>query len=132
MRYVARLIIEEYNLKNIDFMGYRFSKNNASYHHLIVPKRLGGKESIENGVVLNGVTSHPYLHTVESKDQDMFNAITNEMIIEKMLGRLDDKCLRRIDDVLTQFEKEYSGKRTSKGKILIKPEYVYGRKVFTK
>lgn len=132
MKYITKLMIEEYNLKNIDMMGYSFNKNNASYHHLIIPRRLGGLETIENGAVLNGKTSHPYLHIVEGIDLDMFIAITQEIIDEKALGRLDKGCLKRIDDILNQFEKEHSGKRTSKGKTLIKPEFVYGRKIFTK
>lgn len=132
MKYITKLMIEEYNLKNIDMMGYRFNKNNASYHHLIIPRRMGGLETIENGAVLNGKTSHPYLHIVEGIDLDMFIAITQEIIDEKALGRLDKGCLKRIDDILNQFEKEHSGKRTSKGKVLIKPEFVYERKMFTK
>lgn len=128
MKYITRLIIEEYNLRNIDMMGYYFNKSNASYHHLIVPKRFGGEESIENGAVLNGQTSHPYLHIVEEFDLDRFLAITSEIIDEKSLGRLDKDNLRRIDDILRGFEKEYRGRRTSKGKTLIKPEFVYGRK----
>lgn len=132
MKYITKLMIEEYNLKNIDMMGYRFNKSNASYHHLIIPKRYGGEESIENGAILNGRTSHPYLHIVEGIDLDMFVSITQEIIEGKALGRLDKECLERIDDILNQFEKEHSGKRTSKGKVLIKPEFVYGRKMFTK
>ena len=132
MKYITKLMIEKYNLKNIDMMGYRFNKNNASYHHLIIPRRMGGEESIENGAILNGKTSHPYLHIVEGIDIDMFISITQEIIEEKALGRLDKECLERIDDILNQFEKEHSGKRTSKGKALIKPEFVYGRKMFTK
>lgn len=132
MRKITKLMIEEYNLKNIDMMGYVFKKNEATYHHLIIPKRLGGPESIENGAILNGNTSHPYLHIVEGIDLDMFVSITQEIIEQKALGRLDKECLKRIDDILSQFEKEHSGKRTSKGKILIKPEFVYGRKIFTK
>lgn len=132
MKRITDLMIEMYNLKNVDMMGYSFSKNNASYHHLITPRRMGGLETIENGAVLNGKTSHPYLHIVEGIDLDMFIAITQEIIDEKALGRLDRDNLKRIDDILNCFEKEHSGKRTSKGKTLIKPEYVYGRKIFTK
>lgn len=132
MRKITKLMIEEYNLKNIDMMGYVFKRNEATYHHLIIPKRLGGEESIENGAILNGNTSHPYLHVIENIDLDMFVSITQEIIDEKALGRLDKDNLRRIDDILNQFEKEHSADRTSKGKVLIKPEYVYGRKVFTK
>lgn len=132
MKRITKIMIEKYNLKSIDMMGYVFNKNNASYHHLIIPRRMGGAETIENGAVLNKNTSHPYLHIVERMDLEMFESITEEIIEEKAKGRLDKECLERIDDILKCFEREHSGKRTRKGKVLIKPEYVYGRKVFTK
>ena len=118
-------MINMYNLKKIDFMGYRFTKNNASYHHLIIPRRSGGKETIDNGAILNGRTSHPYIHVVESKDYDMFLAITSEMIDENIKGKLDKDNIRRIDDILCQFEKEHSGDTTKKGKLLIKEEFTH-------
>lgn len=123
MKSITRLMIDVYNLKKIDFMGYQFTKNNASYHHLVVPRRLGGPETIDNGAVLNGKTSHPYLHRIESVDLDMFNHITSEMIDINIKGYLDIYNLRKIDDILTQFEREHSSDTTKKGKLLIKEEY---------
>ena len=123
MKRITRLMIEEYNLKKIDFMGYSFTKDNASYHHLIIPRRLGGPETVQNGAILNGRTSHPYLHIIEYKDLDIFNLITSEMIDENIKGRLDPDNLRRINDLLTYFEREHSGDSTKKGKALIKEEY---------
>lgn len=123
MKSITRLMINIYNLKKIDFMGYSFTKNNASYHHLVVPRRLGGPETIDNGAVLNGKTSHPYLHRIESVDLDMFNHITSEMIDINIKGYLDIYNLRKIDDILTQFEREHSSDTTKKGKLLIKEEY---------
>lgn len=123
MKSITRLMIDYYNLKKIDFMGYSFTKNNASYHHLVVPRRLGGLETIDNGAVLNGKTSHPYLHRIESVDLDMFNHITSEMIDINIKGYLDIYNLRKIDDILTQFEREHSSDTTKKGKLLIKEEY---------
>lgn len=123
MKSITRLMIDYYNLKKIDFMGYSFTKNNASYHHLVVPRRLGGPETIDNGAVLNGKTSHPYLHRIESVDLDMFNHITSEMIDINIKGYLDIYNLRKIDDILTQFEREHSSDTTKKGKLLIKEEY---------
>lgn len=127
MKYITELIINEYRLKNIDFMGYVFNKSNASYHHLIIPKRFGGKETLENGVVLNSKTSHPYLHIIESYDKDRFKAITEAMVREKELGRIDIKELERIDDILKGFEKDNKDNTTRKGKILIKEQYINGR-----
>lgn len=132
MKEITNLMIREYKLNEIDFMGYRFNKNNASFHHLLVPRRMGGLESIENGAILNRNTSHPYLHIVEGRDYDKFLAITSEMLDENMLGRLDINCLKRIDDILNCFEREHSGDTTAKGRCLIKEEYIRGRKCFTK
>ena len=116
-------MISQYNLKKIDFMGYTFTRDNASYHHLIIPRRLGGPETVQNGAILNGKTSHPYLHIIERKDLDIFNLITSEMIDENIKGRLDPDNLRRINDLLNCFEREHSGDSTKKGKALIKEEY---------
>lgn len=114
-------------MKKIDFMGYSFTKNNASYHHLIIPRRLNGPETIENGAVLNGLTSHPYLHIIESKDLEIFNLITSEMIDENIKGRIDVENIKRIHDLLIYFEKEHDHDTTKKKKLLIKRQYVEGR-----
>ena len=127
VRNITRLIINEYNMKKIDFMGYSFTKNNASYHHLIIPRRLNGPETIENGAVLNGLTSHPYLHIIESKDLEIFNLITSEMIDENIKGRIDVENIKRIHDLLIYFEKEHDHDTTKKKKLLIKRQYVEGR-----
>ena len=123
MKNITNIMIDLYNLKKIDFMGYTFTKNNASYHHLIIPKRLNGPETIQNGAVLNGKTSHPYLHRIQNVDIDVFNYITSEMIDINIKGYLDKANLRHIDDVLCEFEREHSGDTTKQGKLLIKEEY---------
>lgn len=132
MKEITNLMIREYKLKNIDFMGYRFSRNEASFHHLLIPRRMGGKEEIGNGAILNRRSSHPYIHIIEGRDYDMYREITEEMLKENMLGRLDVSCLRRIDDILSCFEREHSSDRTAKGRCLIREEYIRGRKHFTK
>lgn len=122
---IVNLMINYYNLDKIDFMGYTFTKNNATFHHLIVPNRLGGPRIIENGAILNGRTSHPYLHRIESVDLDVFNAITSEMIDINWKGYLDPFNLRNIDDILKSFEREHCSDLTKKGKLLIKEEYIH-------
>lgn len=119
-----------YKLRQLgfDFMGYTFTKpQSLSYHHLIIPRRFGGKETIENGAILRRNTAHDYLHRIEAFDRDMFIAITSEMIDENIKGRLDKENLIRIHDILRCFEREYSGARTSHGKLIIKPQYVEQR-----
>lgn len=132
MRKITEIMINEYKIKEKDFMGYKVNKNNISYHHLIIPRRLNGPETIENGALLNRNTSHPYLHIIEGIDRDIFEYVTLKMIEEKYIGGIDKRCIEEIDEALNSFEREHSGKRTSKGKVLIKPEFVYERKVFTK
>ena len=123
-------MVDEYNLRKLryDFMGYTFNRTDElSFHHLIIPRRLGGKETKDNGAILVQSTSHDYLHRIELIDYDMFLAITSEMIDENIKGKLDIDNLRRIRDILLCFEKEYSDLRTKKGSRVIKPEYVKKR-----
>lgn len=131
MKEVTKLMIRDYKIKELgyDFMGYHLNKGDIyTFHHLIVPNREGGKIERWNGAILCGQTSHPYLHLVEAKDYDMFCYITSEMIDMNIKGYLDIDNLRNIHDVLSQFEREHSGDRTKKGKVLIKEEYTRRQK----
>lgn len=126
MREVTKLLINKYKIEELgyDFMGYSLQKNDIyTFHHLIIPKRDGGEYEEWNGVILCGLTSHPYLHLIESKDHTLFHYITLEMIDMKYKGYLDIVNLKRINEILKEFENEYSDKRTRKGKLLIKEEY---------
>jgi hypothetical protein len=138
MREITKLMIKKYALNRLkyDFMGYDFrDSQKLSFHHLIVPRRLCKSKGLGdgyyewNGAILRQDTSHDYLHIIERYDLDMFNAITSEMIDENVKGYLDGVNLRAIDDVLTQFEREYCGTRTKQGKILIKESYTRRRKI---
>lgn len=123
---VTKLMINEFKLKELgfDFMGYHLNKGDIyTFHHLIIPNRNGGPIARWNGSILCGNSSHPYLHIVEQKNMDIFCYITSEMIDMNIKGYLDIENLRKIDDVLRQFEREHSGDRTKKGKLLIKEEY---------
>ena len=123
MLHITRTMITIFNINDTDFMGYSVDKTNASFHHLIVPRRNGGAKAISNGAILNKNTSHSYLHIIESKDYDVFYRITKEMMKENKLGAIDLACLRVIDDILTLFEREHSGETNFLGEELIKEEY---------
>lgn len=134
MRDVTKLMIAKYKLLELkyDFMGYEFNKEkDLSFHHLIVPKRICIVQNIPelgylewNGAILTQKNSaHQYLHVIERYDKDMFNAITLQMIDENLKGYLDIDNIKKIDDVLQCFEREYSGARTKHGDPLIKEEY---------
>lgn len=126
MKYITNLMINEYKIKELgyDFMGYSLQKGDIyTYHHLIVPRRHGGAETVENGAILCGKSAHPYLHLIEYYDYDRFLAITSEMIDQNIKGYLDMDNLRYIDDVLSSFEREYAGTCNKKGKLIIKDDY---------
>ncbi len=140
MRKVTREMIEDYDLKKkgYDFMGYTFNTiNELSFHHLIVPKRESRKKGIGegyiewNGALLNQDTSHPYLHTIERIDRELFLEITKEMIEENLKGEINIENLKRIREMLLWFEAHYDDMYTSHGIKVIKPEYKEKRLVLT-
>ena len=127
MKEITKLMINEFKIKQLgyDFMGYSLNKNDIyTAHHLIVPARHGGKLTRQNTAVLCGQSSHPYLHVIENKDEEIFYHITSEMIDMNIKGCLDVENLREIDDLLTYFEREHCSDRGKKGKMLIKEEYL--------
>lgn len=132
MRQVTKLMINEFKIKQLgfDMMGYSLERGDIyTFHHLIIPNREGGPFSRNNGAILCGRSSHPYLHVVEAKDYDMFCYITSEMIDENIKGYLDPKNIKNIHEVLALFEREHSGDRTKKGYPLIKEQYTRRRKM---
>ena len=132
MKQVTKLMINEFKIKQLgfDFMGYELQKGDIyTFHHLIIPKREGGRMTRQNGAILCGKTSHPYLHTIEAKDYDMFSYITKRMINENIKGSLDIANIRRIHQVLEVFEREHCSDRTKKGHLLIKECYTRRKKL---
>lgn len=121
---ITKVMIDKFNITDIDFMGYSLNNVNASFHHLIIPRRNNGCKVITNGAILNKETSHPYLHLVEERDYELFYLITKAMINEVRIGRLDEEILKKIDDYLKVFEREHSGDISSNGNPLIREEYV--------
>lgn len=130
MKEITKAMMHEFRINKLryDMMGYTFrNTGELSYHHLIIPRRLGGPETRENGAILVQSTSHDYLHTIERIDYDMFYSITSHLIDENILGRIDLESLRAIRDVLLCFERDYSYLYTRKGKRLIKQAYITNR-----
>ena len=125
MKPITREMINIWDMKKVDWMGYVISRKNPfTYHHAFIPARMGGKYTINNGAILCGETSHPYIHTIESVDEDRFDYLTEilrEINEQRRMPSLEQ--FKRMRSCLESFEREYSGKRTSKGKILIKEEF---------
>lgn len=132
MKEVTRTLIKDFNIPALgyDFMGYPPQKppttphpDLLTYHHLLIPRRLGGPYSYDNGVILY-TTPHAYLHVIESLAPTYFNYITSEMFDMKVKQYLDPQNLQNIDLILQDFEATFSTYRTKKRTLLLKPEYL--------
>ena len=133
MRCITKEMIYYYKLKQLgfDFMGYYITKHKCelSYHHIIIPKfecrlnNLGEGYYMWNGVILRQKTAHEYIHVIERYDLDRFDAITSELLDEKIKGFIDFENIRIINDILISFEKEYIDKTTNDGHYIIQERY---------
>lgn len=134
MKQITKQMIKIYKIKQVglDFCGYKLQKGDEyTYHHNIIAKRNGGPETIQNGAILCGKTSHPYIHLIENIDPEIFCFITSEMLDQNIKGRLDIENLKQIRDLLQYFEREHINDRGNKGKLLIKPNYLIRPKLDT-
>lgn len=124
MKEVLRLMINQYNIHKIDWMGYKVNKDNPYTYHHLKKKCHGGKETIENGAALTKI-AHEYLHIVESRDMELYNYINNvlKQINEQGFMPLERQLLA-IDAMLKMFEKDHRYDRTKSNKILIKENYL--------
>lgn len=123
-------MIEAFALEKLgyDMMGYYFkNKKELSYHHMIIPRRLNGKETFENGAILKQKTSHDYLHIIERIDPEIFYHITSELIDENIKIKIEKDNLEAIRDLLLYFESEHDHDTTKRGELVIKREYVERR-----
>ena len=53
MLHITRVMISEFNITDMDFMGYYIDRDNVNFHHLIIPRRNGGTKTINNGAMQN-------------------------------------------------------------------------------
>ena len=124
MKNIIKIMINQYNIKKTDWMGYEVSKDNPyTYHHLL-KKVNGGKEAIVNGAILTKI-AHEYLNIIESRDNELYNYINNvlKQINEQGFMPLERQLLA-IDAMLKMFEKDHRYDRTKSNKRLIKENYL--------
>jgi len=110
-------------ISNLDWMNYKLIKKDITYHH-IVKKEHGGLKTIDNGALLMP-SGHEYLHLIEFKDIETYNAI-NKIFRFINNQRFEPTREQReiIEYLLQKFEKEHKEDKTSKGKQLIKYKYL--------
>ena len=64
MKSITRFMIEQWNMKDIDWLGYKMAKNNPYTFHHIRKESKGGRREIQNGALLTRV-AHDDLHKIE-------------------------------------------------------------------
>ena len=136
MKQVTHEMIEIFKINKLkyDFMGYTFKRTNElSFHHLVVPKReckaqgLGDGYLFWNGAILKQDTSHDYLHIIERIDRKCFEKITEILIYENQMKKLDKESLIRIRELLLGFKERYKYEETKGVRRLIKSQYINNR-----
>lgn len=129
MKSITNLMINEWKMKNICWMGYKVSKDNPYTFHHLKKREHGGKEEIKNGAILTDI-AHRLLNIVESRDIELYEYINNvlKQINEQGFAPLERQLLA-IDYILRIFEEKYGKERTKSGKILLRKEYKEGRVV---
>lgn len=107
---------------NMDWMNYKLVRKDLTFHH-IVKRENGGKREIENGALLIPV-AHQYLHLIEYKDKETYNAI-NKIFYYINQQRYEPTQEQReiIEYLLLEFEKVHKNDKNSKGKSLIQYKY---------
>lgn len=116
------LMIKIWDMNTMDWMGFD-NDDRYSFHHL-TKKCDGGEKIISNGAVLHQ-SSHSYLHTIEYYDLDKYlflNDILRQINEQKYQPSIEQ--LKQIRMVLKEFQNEYEGKTSSRGKPIIKKEYI--------
>lgn len=110
-------------LSGLDWMNYKLVKKDVTFHHII--KRVnGGKRVIENGALLIPV-AHQYLHLIEFKDIETYNAINKIFkFINQQQSEPTTEQREIIEYLLREFEKAHKNDKGSKGKSLIKYKYL--------
>ena len=106
----------------MDWMNYRLVRKDLTFHH-ILKREFGGKPELTNGALLMPV-AHQYLHLIEYKDIETYNAINR---IFGYVNQQEYEPTREqreiIEYLLREFEKIHKWDKNSKGKLLIQHKY---------
>ena len=124
MKQITKEMLKIYQpLSNMDWMNYKLVKKDLTFHH-IVKREFGGKPELTNGALLMPI-AHQYLHLIEYKDIETYNAINK---IFRYVNDQEYEPTREqreiIEYLLCEFEKVHKKDKNSKGKPLIQYKYL--------
>jgi hypothetical protein len=110
-------------ISGLDWMNYKVVKKEMTAHH-IIKREYGGKLELCNIAPLMSV-SHQYLHLIECKDIETYNALNkifkfvNEQGYEPTMEQRE-----LIEYLLKEFERVHRWDKGSKGRLLIQRKYL--------
>lgn len=124
MKEVTKELIKIYKPVDLDWMNYKVTRQNPLTYHHIIKKEDGGLWTLDNGALLT-VTGHQYLHTIECKEIKIY-IMLNKMfeIINRQRHAPTPDQREIIDYLLNEFYELHKYDKNSKGKTLIKYDYV--------
>jgi len=104
-------------------MNYRIVKKDMTAHH-IKKREDGGLLTIDNIAPLMDV-AHQYLHLIECKDIEAYVVLNKVFKMANEQGHEPTEGQRQmVEYVLREFEKYHREDKNSKGKILIREEFL--------
>lgn len=124
MKEIAIEMLKIYKpVSNLDWMNYKLVKNDITMHH-IIKREHGGKLEIDNLAILI-TTSHQYLHIIEYRDIDTYNAI-NKLFryINQQRREPTEEQRQIIEYLLQEFEEKHKDDINSKGNKMIRKSFL--------
>lgn len=124
MKQITKEMLRIYKpVSELDWLNYKLVKKDLTFHH-IVKKCDGGKQIISNGALLMPIP-HQYLHIIEFKDYKTYKHINDVFrIVNDQEYEPTREQRETLECILQEFETKHQYDRTSRGKKLIKAEYL--------
>ena len=106
-----------------DWMNYHLVRKETTYHH-IIKRSDGGKDLLNNGALLMP-KAHEYLHIIEYVHKHYYELLNMIFkIVNNQYCEPNKDQREAIEFILQDFEYHHMKDTNSKGKRLIKPEYL--------
>lgn len=123
MKKVTKEMLKIYKpISGMDWMNYKLVRKEVTAHHIL--KREDGGKLEKNNIALLMPVAHQYLHLIEFKDIETYNAINK---IFKYINQQEYEPTMEqreiIEYLLREFEKVHKWDKNSKGKALIQYKY---------
>ena len=124
MKEITKEMLKIYKAKSgLDWMNYKIVRKDMTAHHII--KREHGGKLVRENIALLMPVAHQYLHLIEYKDIETYNAINKLFKMINAQGYEPTREQREVVEyLLKEFERGHRWDKGSKGKLLIQRKYL--------